>query len=122
MNAPDAPGDLEQTLHELEFVLAAEHDALRRLDGPAIEEAAQKKLALEERLRSFSGRATLGPRARDTLVGIRKAAQVNHALIVHARACLKGTLDLLIGRPLEAPTYSRVPRPSLQSGRVNVRG
>jgi hypothetical protein len=119
------PGTFDETLQAIERLLAEEYDALRKLNGAAIEEAAVKKTALEQRLRSFCGKVTDTPGARATLERIRRAAQRNHALLIHARACLKSTLDLATGRTPSTVTYRQGPlasAPAAAPMRVNIKG
>ncbi len=122
---PATPGTLEETLHAVERLLAEEYDALKKLNGTAIEEAAVRKTALEQRLRAFCGKVVDTPEIRVALERIRRAAQRNHALLIHARACLKSTLDLATGRAQTTVTYRQGPAnsvPAVAPTRVNIKG
>lgn len=88
---------LDELLAELEGILDAERQALRRLDVEAISHAADEKLRLDEALR-------LAPKASHTLAlqnrlqRIQRTARVNQILLAHARSCVQGMLQLLTGQ------------------------
>ena len=121
--------ELTQTLESLESVLAREFRALVALDGDALEQTTAQKLALEEALRAAPMPVTGDLRVKSSLERIKHSAQVNQALMVHARACIQGALRLATGAFAEPPCYGPVtsaPSAQLPDGstpvRVNVRG
>ncbi|HVW23866.1 MAG TPA: hypothetical protein VHC69_00755 [Polyangiaceae bacterium] len=98
-------------LDELEAVLRAEHEALRKLDYEGIERASEQKLALDARLRAADATKTAADVPK--LTRVRKMALNNQLLIVHARACLTSIIGMVTG---EAPaTY-----PGATSKRMHV--
>jgi hypothetical protein len=82
-------------LDELETVLRAEHEALRKLDYEGIESASEQKLALDARLRAADATKTAADLPR--LKRVRRMALDNQLLIVHARACLTSIIGLVTG-------------------------
>lgn len=123
MNAPSTPGQIDETLREIERVLGDEYDALRKMDGSAIADAASKKTALEERLRQFVGKVGQSPELRAAVERIRASAQRNHALIIHARACLRSAIELAVGRSANVATYRQPSGASShEPTRVNIKG
>lgn len=82
-------------LDELETVLRAEHEALRKLDYTGIERASEQKLALDGRLRAADATKTAADVPK--LTRVRKMALNNQLLIVHARACLTSIIGLVTG-------------------------
>ena len=84
---------LGEILAELEATLEDERQALRTLHGPRIDEAAARKVALEERLRTLTASgASLTATERGALERVRSATRRNMVLLVHARACVRGAL------------------------------
>jgi hypothetical protein len=47
------------------------------------------------------------PEIRTALARIKSSAQLNQALLIHARACLKGALQIATGAPDEPASYPR---------------
>jgi hypothetical protein len=97
-----APGDLDDSLGELERLLEEETAALRELDRDAIDRIAQSKLVVCERLsaRARTNGPTSSARAtadRSRLDRIRHKALYNQVLLVHARDSVRGVLALLTG-------------------------
>jgi hypothetical protein len=113
--------DLEATFSAIEQVLDEEFQSLSVLDPAGIEAAALKKLALDEKLRSFGGKLPDRPQIRAAIERLKGAAQVNQALLIHARACLMGALEVVTGGPAESISYAR-PLTTRVAGRINVRG
>ena len=121
--------ELTQTLESLESVLAREFRALVALDGDAIEQTTAEKLQLEEALRAAPTPATGTLRLRSSLERVKASAQINQALMVHARACIHGALRIATGTSAEPPCYGPVtsaPSAQLPDGstpvRVNLKG
>lgn len=113
-------GHLETLLDELESVLAEERTALRALDTEAIARAADHKLRLDSELRSVQV-----PKHSDQLQSrlerIQHAARMNQILLVHARSCVQGMLQLLTGQnssPVNRSGSAPPPRPVA----INFRG
>src|SRR5580698_4415344 len=93
-----SPPTLQETLSELEGTLEDERQALRTLQRAEIDQAAARKVALEQRLREFAAsKASLGPAERKSLERVRGAAQRNMMLLIHARACVRGALAAVSG-------------------------
>jgi len=76
-----------------------------------------KKAALDEKLRSFGGKLPDRPQIRAAIERLRLAAQVNQALLIHARACLKGALDMATAGGEESISYAR-PLTTRVAGRI----
>lgn len=115
-----AAGHLETLLDELESVLEAERQALRKLDGESISRAADEKLRLDAELRAAAV-PNHSAQLQSRLERIQQAARLNQVLLVHARSCVQGMLQLLTGQ--NASSVSRTgsvppPRPVA----INFRG
>src|SRR5690606_1993894 len=92
-----AVAHLEALLDELESVLEREHRALCKLDSEAIAVAAEDKLRLDSELRAAPmPRHT--PELQARLERIQQRARTNQILLVHARSCVQGMLQLLTGQ------------------------
>jgi hypothetical protein len=122
MNAPSTPGTLDTTLLDIERVLGDEYEALQTLDGSVIADAASRKMALEERLRPFVGKSAATPETCALIERVRTAAQRNHALLIHARACMRNAVDIAAGRAPTATTYRHASAASFAPVRVNIKG
>lgn len=114
---------MHDILTELEHVLVEERSAIRKLDTPVIEAAAQKKLELEARL---SAKIAAGVRPtseeRATLERVHAAARANQLLLVHARACLRGVVAIVSGKqPDTYPAAAATPSAGA-SVRFNMTG
>jgi hypothetical protein len=106
-------------LDELELVLDTERQALRKLDTEAISKAADDKLRLDAALRA----ATAPKHSRELqsrLERVQRTARTNQILLVHARSCVQGMLQLLTGQNTSpvARAGSAAPPPVA----VNLRG
>ena len=115
-----APLPLSQTLDELEAVLRDERLALTQLDREAIASAAEKKLRLDEALRLHLSQASATPELVARVEQLQKTAKLNQLLLVHARSCVHGMLQMLTGR-----TESPLPRSGAAAPlpvALNVRG
>ena len=113
---PSPRADSESTglsplLGELEAVLAAENQALKRLDRDALDRATENKLRLCDDI----ARAGLGVAAqeRKRLERIRRLALKNQMLLAHARDSVRQVLTVATGQ---------VASPALGGLRVDVRG
>jgi flagellar biosynthesis/type III secretory pathway chaperone len=123
MNQHDTLQELDEVAGALHRVLADEFAALKRMDAEAVERAAACKEILIEKLAALRSKLPDHPAVRSTLGGIQAASQANQALLIHARACLRGAIELAAGASLEPAAYSRTPgsgpAPAL---RVDIRG
>src|SRR5262245_31782532 len=79
-----------EVLLDLERLLAAERDALVRLDRDAIEGFAARKLELDQQLRDCVAVQPLAASERALLERVRQAALSNQLLLAHARSCVQG--------------------------------
>ncbi len=112
---------LDLLLDEFEQILGDEREALRRLDRTAIEQAAERKLALDVRLKQLPIPNAASDSAVTRLTSLRRSAIENQRLLAHARACTQGVLQMLAGATLPGAggQASKVaPRPLA----VNIRG
>lgn len=111
---------IRTTLAEIQDVLEAERVALRTLDLPGIELAAERKKQLEERLREFGAKGPLAEDERIAVSKVRDAALANQLLLVHARSCVRGALALATGQSSEP--YAHASSASAGPLRVNLKG
>jgi hypothetical protein len=123
MNQHDTLQELDEIAGALHRVLSDEFAALKRLDAEGVERAAACKEALVEKLGALRNKLPDEPGVRATIGRIQVASQANQALLIHARACLRGAIELASGASLEPASYSRTPgsgpSPAL---RVDIRG
>jgi hypothetical protein len=123
MNQHDTLQELDEIAGALHRVLSDEFAALKKLDTEAVERAAALKETLIEKLASLKSKLPDQPGVRKTIAQIQIASQANQALLIHARACLRGAIELASGAAMESPSYSRTPgsgpAPAL---RVDIRG
>jgi hypothetical protein len=123
MNQKDTLQELDEIAGALHRVLSDEFAALKRLDAEAVERAAACKEVLTEKLAALRNRLPNDPGVRDTIGRIQAASQANQALLIHARTCLRGAIELASGTSMEPAAYSRTPgsgpSPAL---RVDIRG
>src|SRR5690606_36538404 len=108
-----AVAHLETLLDELESVLEREHRALCKLDSEAIAIAAEDKLRLDAELHA-APTPPHSPELQARLERIQRSARTNQILLVHARSCVHGMLQLLTGQ--DTPAVNRtgtapMPRP-----------
>lgn len=116
--APDR--SVHDLLDALELVLRTEHAALIKLDRAGISLAAEQKVELDEALRAQFLQAQPSATLRERVERLKHAARVNQILLVHARSCVQGMLQMLTGRhesPL--PRSGTSPPPPVA---LNVRG
>lgn len=88
---------LRLVLDELDRVLDDERDALRLLDARTVERLAEAKLKLELELRN----AIMSVRVEDdaaALERIRAKALDNQVLLIHARNCVRGAIEVATGQ------------------------
>jgi hypothetical protein len=111
---------LRTILAQIDQVLEAERVALKTLDLPGIELAAERKQQLEEQLRTCTAGVELGAEDRDAVLKVRTTALGNQLLLVHARACVRGALALATGQPAEP--YAQHSNSTPGPVRVNLRG
>ena len=123
MNRPDTLIELDEVAGALHRVLADEFEALKKMDAVAVEHAAVLKEALIEKLAALKSKLPDHPGVRATISRIQVASQANQVLLVHARACLRGAIELASGSAMERASYSRTPAsgpaPALK---VDIRG
>jgi hypothetical protein len=111
---------IQETLTELEGTLEEERQALRTLRRVEIDQAASRKVALEQRLRELTAsKVSLGATERKSLERVRSAAQRNMMLLIHARACVRGALAAVSGS-LEG-AYPTARAPSVAPLRLDLR-
>jgi hypothetical protein len=123
MNQQNPLQELDEIAGALHRVLSDEFTALKKLDAGAVERAAACKELLIEKLAALRAKLPDQPEVRATIGRIQAASQANQALLIHARACLRGALELASGANMEPASYSRTPgsgpAPAL---RVDIRG
>jgi hypothetical protein len=123
MNHHHTLQELDEIAGALHRVLSDEFAALKRLDAAAVEHAAACKEVLVEKLAALRNKLPDEPGVRATIGRIQAASQANQALLIHARTCLRGAIELASGASLEPASYSRTPgggpAPAL---RVDIRG
>jgi len=123
MKQQEALQELDEIAETLHRVLSDEFAALKKLDAPAVERAAACKELLVEKLAVLRNKLPDQPGVRATIGRIQVASQANQALLIHARACLRGALELASGATVESASYTRTPgsgpSPAL---RVDIRG
>ena len=123
MNRPDTLIELDEVAGALHRVLADEFEALKKMDADAVERAAAIKEALIEKLSALKSKLPDHPSVRATIGRIQVASQANQALLIHARACLRGAIEIASGSAMERASYSRTPgsgpSPALK---VDIRG
>jgi hypothetical protein len=123
MNHHDTLQELDEIAGALHRVLSDEFEALKRLDAMAVERAAACKEVLVEKLAALRNRLPNEPGVRATIGRIQSASQANQALLIHARACLRGAIELTSGASLEPASYSRTPGGApAHALRVDIRG
>jgi hypothetical protein len=123
MNQQDTLQELDEIAGALHRVLSDEFAALKRMDAEGVERATGCKEALIEKLAALRSKLPDQPGVRATISRIQVASQANQALLIHARACLRGAIELASGASMEPASYSRTPgsgpSPAL---RVDIRG
>lgn len=98
--------ELEEIADAMHRVLGDEFEALKRLDSAAVERAAGCKEVLTAQLAALHHRLPDSPSVRSTIGKIQAASHANQALLVHARACIRGALELSSGGA-ESVSYAR---------------
>jgi hypothetical protein len=117
--------ELDEIADAMHRVLSDEFDALKRLDSLAVERAAGCKEVLTAQLAALHHRLPDLPVVRSTIGKIQAASHANQALLVHARACIRGALELSTGNAADSASYARPnangsgPSPAL---RFDIRG
>jgi hypothetical protein len=108
-------------LDELEALLSREREALRCLNQDALAEATEEKLRIDEVLTRIGASYAPTVDERSQLVRIRREARINQLLLVHARSCVQGALQLVTGETYQTPSLRQ--SPALHSPvAVNLRG
>jgi len=109
----------EDILQQLEALLDEEQAAIVRIDGPAVEAIANRKLALVEALRA----ADPGPQA-ESLRHLGRRLRHNGVLLAHARHCLQDVVQTLAapGPGAVSGTYDPHGRTAAASTRLSVTG
>jgi len=123
MELQDTLEELDETLSAIHRVLTDEYAALCKLDGPSIDDAVARKVELNEKLRALIGQGVISKEQRESLTRVRAAAQKNQALLVHARACVRGALAAACGIS-DGAVYSQRSAASNSEAplRLNMRG
>jgi hypothetical protein len=96
-------------LDELEALLDREREALRRLDQSAIAEATEQKIRLDEQLTQLAAQGQPTILESGQLARIRRSARINQLLLVHARSCVQGALQLATGEAYQTPSLRQSP-------------
>jgi hypothetical protein len=96
-------------LDELEALLDREREALRRLDQAALAETTEHKLHLDEQLTRLAALVQPTSLERDQLAHIKRSARINQLLLVHARSCVQGALQLATGEAYQTPSLRQSP-------------
>jgi hypothetical protein len=109
MTQQDILQELDDIAEALHRVLGDEFAALKKLDAAAVERAAASKELLIEELAALRNKLPDQPGVRATIGRIQTASQANQALLIHARACVRGALELASGATIESASYSRTP-------------
>ncbi len=81
---------VEDTIAELQTLLAEEREAILRLDGAAVFDMAQRKRALVTRLRDERG--PLSPQAATSFRALLPALRHNGILLAHGRDVLRDAI------------------------------
>ena len=120
MNHSQHQDPLTSILHELESLLKEETFALKRLDRPAIDEFATRKLELFERLSKAIAECPPAVEHKPLLERVHRLALMNQLLLVHARDAVRGALSMLAGEAtVGRPSRSHAPAGAM---RLNLRG
>ncbi len=116
---PAVPADAQRILLRLDDVLDEERDALRLLDSRAVERIAQEKMDLDSALEQATreGNASVDP---ELVESVRSKVQDNQILLIHARNCVRATLEAVTGRQEESFESNRPPPRA--SVRVDMKG
>ena len=123
MNQQDTLQELDEIAEALHRVLGDEFKALKKLDADAVERTAACKEILTEELSALRNRLPDHPAVRATIGRLQDVSHANQALLIHARSCIRGALELTSGATIESPSYARstgnLSAPAL---RVDIRG
>lgn len=103
-------------LRDLERLLLDEAEALRKLDRDAIERLSLAKVAVAEEL---GGLGKPEKQHGPILERIRQRALMNQLLLVNARDCLRGVLELATGNAV-TPGYGS--ERHVNPARLDIRG
>jgi hypothetical protein len=107
---------LTTRLETLERLLLDEADALKRLDHEEIDRLSQEKLALSQELGELGAPEE---QHQALLERIKQRALMNQLLLVNARDCVRGVIELATGAPA-TPGYGSE-RPQGRP-RLDIRG
>lgn len=89
------PADVMTTrLLDLERVLLDEADALKRMDRESIDRLTEQKLTLSQELGELGEPA---PEHLQLLARVKRRVMMNQVLLVSARDCLRGVIELATG-------------------------
>lgn len=116
MNQPSAQTDVMTTrLQDLERLLMDEHEALKKFDHEAVGRLSLEKLEVANHLGSLGKPAKQhGP----LIERIRERALMNQLLLVNARDCVRGIIELATGSVQAGYGSERPQTPA----RLNIRG
>lgn len=111
--------EAEEILRQLDALLDEEQAAIVRIDGPAVEAIANRKLALVEALRGVDP----GPEA-EALRHLGRRLRHNGVLLAHARHCLRDVVQTLAapGPAASSGSYDPRGRTAAASTRISVTG
>jgi len=109
---------IKSALDEIEQLLPIEADALKRLERDRIDEFAERKLALFERLQNALGATQVTASHRAQLERVKQSALHNQVLLVHARDCTRSVIALATGERHSL----RPAAPDASGVRLDVRG
>jgi hypothetical protein len=117
MNQLSVQSDVMTTrLQDLERLLMDEHEALKKFDHEAVGRLSLEKLEVANQLGSLGKpREQHGP----LLERIRERALMNQLLLVNARDCVRGIIELATGS-MQAGYGAE--RPQQAPARLNIRG
>jgi hypothetical protein len=108
-------------LDQLEALLAEEREELRKPTADALVQLADRKLRLDAELARVAETDKPSADERNQLARIQRAARINQLLLVHARSCVQGALQLLTGEAFKNPTL-RQTATTQKPVAVNIRG
>jgi len=114
-NREKDPDLMTTGLLDLERLLLEETEALKRLDREAIDRLSHEKLAVSE------GLGALGKAEKEhgpLLERVKSRALLNQMLLVNARDCLRGVIELATGS-VATPGYGSEPQ---ARPRLDIRG
>lgn len=119
MQASAIDDPIKSALDEIELLLPIEAAALKQLDRDRIDEVAERKLALYEKLQSALGATQVSAAHRAQLERVKQNALHNQVLLVHARDCTRSVIALATGERRHSLSPAA---PDASGVRLDVRG